>query len=45
VHTDLGGPEAPRTLQQGAESILWLVLEAGPEVTGGFWQDGERLPW
>ena len=26
VRTDLGGPEAPRSLEQGADSILWLVL-------------------
>lgn len=45
VRTDLGGPDAPRTLQQGADSILWLVLEAGSEFTGGFWLDGERVAW
>ena len=45
VRTDLGGPEAPRTLDQGADSILWLVLKAGPEITGGFWRDGARIPW
>jgi len=45
VRTDLGGPEAPRTLQQGADSILWLVQKAPQELTGGFWRDGEALPW
>ncbi len=45
VRTDLGGPEAPRDLQQGADSILWLVLKAEPGLTGGFWRDGERIPW
>ena len=45
VRTDLGGSEAPRSLQQGADSILWLVLKAGPDLTGGFWRDGERIPW
>ncbi len=45
VRTDMGGAEAPRSLQQGADSILWLVLKATPEVTGGFWRDGERLAW
>jgi NAD(P)-dependent dehydrogenase (short-subunit alcohol dehydrogenase family) len=45
VRTDMGGPGAPRSLQQGAGSILWPVLKAGPEVTGGFWQDGDRVPW
>jgi NAD(P)-dependent dehydrogenase (short-subunit alcohol dehydrogenase family) len=45
VRTDLGGPGAPRSLQQGADSILWLVLEAGPDHTGGFWRDGAPIPW
>lgn len=45
VRTDLGGPEAPRSLQQGADSILWLVHQANPGVTGGFWRDGERIDW
>ncbi|NWJ40377.1 MAG: SDR family NAD(P)-dependent oxidoreductase [Geothrix sp.] len=45
VRTDLGGPEAPRSLQQGADSILWLALQADPGLTGGFWRDGERIPW
>ena len=45
VRTDLGGPEAPRSLQQGADSILWLVLKAAPDLTGGNWRDGERIAW
>lgn len=45
VRTDLGGPEAPRSLEEGADSILWLLLHAGPDLTGGFWRDGERIAW
>lgn len=45
VRTDMGGPEAPRSLAQGAASILWAITEAGPEVTGGFWRDGKPLAW
>jgi NAD(P)-dependent dehydrogenase (short-subunit alcohol dehydrogenase family) len=45
VRTDMGGAKAPRNLTQGADSILWPVLQAGPEVTGGFFRDGERLAW
>jgi NAD(P)-dependent dehydrogenase (short-subunit alcohol dehydrogenase family) len=45
VRTDMGGAGAPRSLQQGADSILWLVLKAGPELTGGFWRDGKPIPW
>lgn len=45
VRTDMGGPGAPRSLQQGADSILWLVLKAGPDISGGFWRDGQRIDW
>jgi NAD(P)-dependent dehydrogenase (short-subunit alcohol dehydrogenase family) len=45
VRTDMGGPGAPRSLQQGADSILWPVLKADPATTGGLWQDGKRLEW
>jgi NAD(P)-dependent dehydrogenase (short-subunit alcohol dehydrogenase family) len=45
VRTELGGPEAPRSLKQGADSILWLVLKSAPDITGGFWRDGERIAW
>jgi NAD(P)-dependent dehydrogenase (short-subunit alcohol dehydrogenase family) len=45
VRTDMGGAGAPRSLEQGADSILWAVLEADPGLTGGFWRDGERLAW
>jgi NAD(P)-dependent dehydrogenase (short-subunit alcohol dehydrogenase family) len=44
VRTDMGGPGAPRTLHQGAASILWAgLLEDGP--TGGFFRDGKPIPW
>jgi NAD(P)-dependent dehydrogenase (short-subunit alcohol dehydrogenase family) len=45
VRTDMGGAEAPRSLEEGANSILWLLLQAGPDLTGGFWRDGERIAW
>ena len=45
VRTDMGGPGAPRSLAEGADSILWLVLTAARGLTGGFWRDGQRLAW
>lgn len=43
VRTDMGGPRAPRSLQQGAGSILWGVRlpPAGP--TGGVFEDGKAI--
>jgi carbonyl reductase 1 len=44
VRTDMGGPGAPRSLDEGAASILWAaLLEEGP--TGGFFRDGKPIPW
>jgi NAD(P)-dependent dehydrogenase (short-subunit alcohol dehydrogenase family) len=45
VASDMGGPAAPRSLEQGAASILWAVTldDSGP--TGGFYQDGKPIPW
>ncbi len=45
VSTDMGGPSAPRTPKQAAESILWLAT-IGPEgPNGGFYKDGTRVDW
>ncbi|MCY7834347.1 SDR family oxidoreductase [Bacillus spizizenii] len=45
VSTDMGGPSAPRTPKQAAESILWLAT-IGPEgPNGGFFRDGKRIEW
>ena len=45
VASDMGGPEATRTLEQGAASILWAVTLADDGPSGGFYQDGKTLPW
>ena len=43
VRTDMGGAGAPRSVQQGAASILWGVRlpPAGP--TGGMFEDGRAM--
>jgi len=43
VHTDMGGPSAPRTPEQGASSILAPFLNKLP--AGGFYRDGESIAW
>lgn len=43
VRTDLGGPRAPRSVEEGARSIVATVLE--PRATGGFFRDGRPIPW
>ncbi|MGD1893604.1 MAG: SDR family oxidoreductase [Cyclobacteriaceae bacterium] len=45
VRTDMGGKEAPRSVAEGANGIVWAatLLQGGP--TGGFFRDGKRIEW
>jgi NAD(P)-dependent dehydrogenase (short-subunit alcohol dehydrogenase family) len=45
VRTDMGGRSAPRSVQQGADTIVWLATlpEDGP--TGGFFRDRRPIEW
>jgi NAD(P)-dependent dehydrogenase (short-subunit alcohol dehydrogenase family) len=45
VRTDMGSPSAPRSIEEGAEGIVWLATlpEGGPH--GGFFRDGQAIPW
>ena len=41
--TDMGGPGAPRSVEQGAASILWGVRLPPGGPTGGVFQDGKPI--
>ena len=48
--TDMGGPDAPRTAAEGAETAIWLatadIAQRGTEnVTGVLWEDRQVIPW
>ncbi|MDB5353417.1 MAG: Short-chain dehydrogenase/reductase [Planctomycetota bacterium] len=45
VRTDMGGPDAPRPVEVGADTIVWLATLPDDGPTGGFFQDREPLPW
>lgn len=45
VHTDMGGAGAPRTPQQGADTVIWLATEAPADLTGLFLRDRRPVPW
>jgi NAD(P)-dependent dehydrogenase (short-subunit alcohol dehydrogenase family) len=45
VRTDMGGPSAPRSVQQGADSIAWLATLPDDGPTGGFFRDRREIPW
>jgi len=48
--TDMGGPDAPRSAAEGAETAIWLatadIAQRGNEnVTGVLWEDRQVIPW
>jgi len=43
VATDMGGPNAPRNVTEGAASVLWAVTLPDDGPTGGFFRDGKPL--
>ena len=48
--TDMGGADAPRSAEEGAETAVWLatadIAERGSEnVTGLLWEDRQVVPW
>lgn len=43
VHTDLGGPNAPRTPEQGAKSILFPFFQQ--MESGKFYRNGKVIGW
>lgn len=45
--TDMGGPSAPRTAAQGAETITWLAAREVNETTksGLLWEDRSIVSW
>ena len=45
VKTDMGGPNAPRTVAEGADTAVWLATLPDDGPTGGFFRDRKRIPW
>ncbi|MDX2080337.1 MAG: SDR family NAD(P)-dependent oxidoreductase [Terrimicrobiaceae bacterium] len=43
--TEMGGPDAPRTAEEGADTIVWLALDAPSALRGQFVKDREPIPW
>lgn len=49
--TDMGGPGAPRSAEQGAATAVWLAArpaigpDGAPVPTGLLWEDREVVPW
>jgi len=45
VRTDMGGNEAPRSVEEGADTIVWLATEAPVSLTGQFIKDRKAISW
>jgi NAD(P)-dependent dehydrogenase (short-subunit alcohol dehydrogenase family) len=45
VRTDMGGPGAPRSAQEGADTIVWLATLGAKGPTGGFFSDRQPIAW
>jgi NAD(P)-dependent dehydrogenase (short-subunit alcohol dehydrogenase family) len=45
VKTDMGGEAAPLPVDEGAETSVWLATLPKDGPTGGYFHNGEALPW
>jgi NAD(P)-dependent dehydrogenase (short-subunit alcohol dehydrogenase family) len=45
VKTDMGGAGASRSLEEGADTIVWLATDAPAKITGQFLRDRKPTPW
>lgn len=45
VKTDMGGTSAPRSPQEGADTVIWLATEASRDENGKFWRDRQVIAY
>jgi NAD(P)-dependent dehydrogenase (short-subunit alcohol dehydrogenase family) len=45
VRTDMGGSQASRSVEQGAETAVWLGMLPHGGPSGGFFRDKKPIPW
>lgn len=45
VKTEMGGKNAPRSVEQGADTIVWLAAGEAGHASGGFFRDRKPLAW
>ena len=45
VKTDMGGEDAPRSVEEGADTAVWLCLLPSNGPTGQFFRDRKPIPW
>ncbi|MDZ4815088.1 MAG: SDR family oxidoreductase [Verrucomicrobiota bacterium] len=45
VKTDMGGPNADRSVDQGADTAVWLALDEPNKTSGKFFRDRKEIDW
>jgi NAD(P)-dependent dehydrogenase (short-subunit alcohol dehydrogenase family) len=45
VRTDMGGSAAPRSVEEGADTAVWLATLPDDGPSGGFFRDRKPIPW
>ena len=45
VRTRMGGTSASRSVERGAEGIVWAATLGAGGPSGGFYRDGKRIDW
>jgi NAD(P)-dependent dehydrogenase (short-subunit alcohol dehydrogenase family) len=45
VRTDMGGANADRSVEEGADTPVWLATLPDDGPTGGFFRDRKPIPW
>lgn len=45
VRTDMGGKEAPRSVEEGADTMVWLATLPTGGPSGGFFRDRKPIHW
>jgi NAD(P)-dependent dehydrogenase (short-subunit alcohol dehydrogenase family) len=45
VRTEMGGENANRSVEEGADTIVWLAGEAPQDLSGKFLRDRKEIPW
>lgn len=45
VRTDMGGQNATRSVEEGADTVVWLAADAPQKLTGKFLRDRKKIAW
>lgn len=45
VRTEMGGQDAERSVEEGAETVIWLALQANGSASGKFYLDKREIDW